>query len=91
MSLQDIGAGTGYYSFRLAQKVPQGKVLAVDIQPEMLAIIKDKQVQLGVTNIERIQGEISNPNLPANAVNMVLMVDVYHEFSHPREMMEAIV
>lgn len=83
----DIGAGTGYYSFKIARLVPEGKVLAVDIQPEMLAIIKEKMGQSNVTNIETIRGEIENPNLPKGAVDFVIFVDVYHELSHPREMM----
>lgn len=87
----DIGAGSGYFTFQIAPLVPAGKVLAVDIQPEMLELIKEKSLQLGVDNVERIQGEITAPKLPQGQVDRVLMVDVYHEFSHPREMMEGIV
>lgn len=87
----DIGAGSGYFTFRMAPRVPQGKVLAVDIQPEMLAIIDQRIEQGGITNVEPIRGAVENPNLPASGVDLVLMVDAYHEFSHPHEMMRAIV
>jgi SAM-dependent methyltransferase len=87
----DIGAGTGYFSFRIAEKLPQGKVLATDIQPEMLAIITTAAKKKGVTNVEPILGTIEDPKLPEAAVDVVLMVDSYHEFDHPREMMLAIV
>ena len=87
----DIGAGTGYFSFRIAPKVPQGKVLAVDIQQEMLDLLNAKAKQAGVKNVETVLGAESDPKLPAGSVDVVLMVDAYHEFSQPREMMEAIV
>ena len=87
----DIGAGTGYFSFRIAPLVPQGKVIAVDIQPEMLALIADKQRGNGIRNVESLLGNIDDPKLKPASVDLVLMVDVYHEFSHPREMMTAIV
>lgn len=86
----DIGAGTGYFSFRMAAKVPQGKVMAVDIQPEMLAIIEERKAELGVANIEGVLGRIDDPNLPPNSIDAVLLVDAYHEFSHPYEMMAGI-
>ncbi|MBD0267938.1 MAG: class I SAM-dependent methyltransferase [Cyanobacteria bacterium Co-bin8] len=87
----DIGAGTGYFSFRLAAKVPDGKVLAVDLQPEMLALIDQKKEETGLTNIDPIQGSLDQPNLPLNSVDLALMVDAYHEFAYPREMMQGIV
>ncbi|MDP6732678.1 MAG: methyltransferase domain-containing protein [Gammaproteobacteria bacterium] len=86
----DIGAGSGYFSFRIAKLVPEGKVLAVDIQPEMLQLIEDQKAQDGVTNIEGVRGEIDNPNLPANSIDAAIMVDAYHEFSHPFEMIDGI-
>jgi SAM-dependent methyltransferase len=83
----DIGAGTGYFSFRLAERVgPTGRVFAVDIQPEMLDIIGERMRERGVKNIEPIRGTIADPKLPAGKVDLILMVDVYHEFSHPWEM-----
>lgn len=86
----DIGAGSGYFSFRMARLVPQGKVLAVDIQPEMLQIIEQRKQEAQVVNVESIQGQIDNPNLVENSVDAVLLVDAYHEFSHPYEMLEGI-
>lgn len=87
----DIGAGTGYFSFRMAQKLPQGKVLAVDIQPEMLDMIEFLKQENHVTNVEPTLGAIANPNLPKGSVDLALMVDAYHEFSHPYEMMREVV
>jgi SAM-dependent methyltransferase len=84
----DIGAGTGYYTRRLAPKV--GKVFAVDIQPEMLTLLTNSLSNLGVTNVQAILGTISDPKLPDASVDTVLMVDVYHEFSYPFEMMQSI-
>ncbi|MEP0548940.1 MAG: class I SAM-dependent methyltransferase [Rhodothermales bacterium] len=87
----DIGAGTGYFTFRIAGRVPEGGVYAVDIQPEMLAIIDERAAREGADNVEAVQGTISDPNLPEASVDLTLIVDAYHEFSHPREMMEGIV
>lgn len=87
----DIGAGTGYFSFRFSPLVPQGKVLAVDIQPEMLEIVNAIKQEKKVTNVETVLGTITNPNLKNASVDLALMVDAYHEFDHPREMMQAIV
>jgi len=89
MVVADIGAGTGYFARRLAEKVgARGKILGVDIQPEMLDILTNKMAELGITNVIPILGSITNPNLPASSVDLALMVDVYHEFSHPFEMTE---
>jgi ubiquinone/menaquinone biosynthesis C-methylase UbiE len=87
----DIGAGTGYFSFRIAAKVPDGKVLAVDIQPEMLHLLEDAAGKRGVKNVEPVLGKVDSPNLPESAVDVALFVDAYHEFDHPREMMDGIV
>ena len=89
--IADIGAGSGYYTFRIARSVPEGKVLAVDIQPEMLDIMRQKIKKNHVENVELVKGEETSPNLAENSVDMVLMVDVYHELSHPKEMMQEIV
>ena len=92
MTVVDLGAGSGYFSFPLAKLVgPNGKILAVDIQKEMLALIRERMRKRKVTNIEPIMGTISDPKLPEGAVDLILMVDVYHEFSHPYEMVEAMV
>ena len=90
-TVADIGAGTGYFTFRLAEQVPQGSVLAVDIQPEMLDLLNAGEAERGLTNVEPILGDIDDPKLPAGEVDLVLLVDAYHEFSHPKEMMAGIV
>lgn len=87
----DIGAGTGYFSFRMAALVPQGKVLAVDIQPEMIDILNFLKIENKISNIEPILASINNPNLPKKSVDLALMVDAYHEFEYPREVMEDVV
>ena len=86
----DIGAGSGYFSFRIAANVPDGKVLAVDIQPEMLQLIEGQMGEQEVSNIEGVLGAVDNPNLPANSIDAAIMVDAYHEFSHPFEMIDGI-
>ena len=89
----DIGAGSGYFSFRLAEMFPRGHILAEDIEQEMLAIIRRKQKALGTKagNVETVLGTTTDPKLPANGVDLVLLVDTYHEWDHPREMMAATV
>jgi SAM-dependent methyltransferase len=88
----DIGAGSGYFTFRIAERVgPKGKVLAVDIQPEMLAIMRQTAKTRNLSNVELILGTETDPKLPANAVDLILMVDVYHEFSYPWEMTQAMI
>lgn len=85
MVVADFGAGSGYYTERLAKKVgPTGKVLAVDIQPEMLELLGARMRRLGLTNVELIRNAVDDPGLPAGAVDLVLMVDVYHELSQPQ-------
>lgn len=87
----DIGAGTGYFSFRISPLVSEGKVLAVDIQPEMLDIIDFLKQENNISNVEPILGTVTEPNLPDESVDLALMVDAYHEFEYPKEMMEGIV
>jgi ubiquinone/menaquinone biosynthesis C-methylase UbiE len=87
----DVGAGTGYFSFRISRVVKQGKVFAVDIQPEMLAVIEKRKGQLKVDNVVALRGSETDANLPENSVDVALMIDVYHEFSFPREMMLSVV
>lgn len=82
----DIGAGTGYFSFPVARRLPQGQVLAVDIQQEMLDIIRQRAQEMKVDNVEPILGSISNPGLTPDSVDLIFIVDAYHEFSHPMEM-----
>ena len=92
MVVADVGAGSGYHTFRRARQVgPAGKVYAVDIQKEMLDIIRRRSKQDRVSNVEPVQGTETDPKLPANAVDLILLVDVYHELSHPYEMTEGMV
>jgi ubiquinone/menaquinone biosynthesis C-methylase UbiE len=87
----DIGAGSGYYTRRMAQAVGKtGRVYAVDIQPEMLQILTNKLTAEGITNVITALGTEQDPKLPAGQIDVALMVDVYHEFSYPYEMVEAI-
>jgi tRNA A58 N-methylase Trm61 len=87
----DVGAGTGYMSLRLARRVgPAGKVYANDLQPEMLRRLGENAAKAGLANIETVQGEEADPKLPAGRMDLVLLVDVYHEFSKPREMIDKI-
>lgn len=87
----DIGAGTGYFSFRIAERIPAGKVLAVDIQQEMLDIIESRKASGAPQNVETILGTERNPGLLEATVDVILLVDAYHEFSYPREMGESMV
>jgi ubiquinone/menaquinone biosynthesis C-methylase UbiE len=87
----DLGAGTGYFARRIAPLVPQGKVLAVDIQPEMLALLQTELEAKGIDNVEPILGQLDNPNLLPNSIDLALMVDAYHEFAYPREVMAGLV
>jgi ubiquinone/menaquinone biosynthesis C-methylase UbiE len=86
----DIGAGTGYFSFRIAPLVPQGKVLAVDAQPEMIDILQFLKAENGTHNVEMVLGDVDNPKLEPESINLALMVDTYHELEYPHEMMQAI-
>lgn len=91
MVVCDMGCGDGYYSIQLSKLVgPKGKVLAVDIQPEMLQQLSRRCAESNVENIDMIHGAVHDPKLPEGEVDLVLMVDVYHEFSHPVQMLEAI-
>lgn len=83
----DIGVGTGYMATRMAKKVPDGKVLAVDIQPEMLELLDARLTEDGIQNIEPVLGAVDDPHLPPDSVDAALMVDAYHEFEFPQEMM----
>jgi ubiquinone/menaquinone biosynthesis C-methylase UbiE len=91
MIVCDIGCGDGYHSLQIAPLVgPKGKVIAVDIQPQMLQELSRKMAEKKIDNIDTILGELWDPKLEPNSVDLVLMVDVYHEFSHPVQMLAAI-
>ena len=88
-NVADIGVGTGYFARRIARVIgPKGTVYGVDIQPEMLELLEKNLGKLGIKNVKGVLGTIKNPNLPANSIDLALMVDVYHEFSHPYEMLQ---
>ena len=82
----DIGAGSGYFSFRISPLVPKGKVHAVDISPQMLGIIRAKKSTGTFTNVVTVQSSIKNTTLEEESIDCALIVDAYHEFSYPREM-----
>ncbi len=86
----DIGAGTGFFSFAMARLVPRGQVLAVDIQPEMIAELERNKQAKQAPNVRPVLGTTQDPKLPAGGVDLALIVDAYHEFDHPREMGRAI-
>ncbi len=89
-AVADIGAGTGYFSRRLAKEVGEkGTVYAVEIQQEMLDLLTNKMEQAGIHNVKPILGAVSAPRLPKASVDLILMVDVYHEFDFPHEMIAA--
>jgi ubiquinone/menaquinone biosynthesis C-methylase UbiE len=87
----DLGAGSGYFTFRIAPKVGKtGKVLAVEIQDEMIETLHRRMAAQKIANVEVVKGTESDPHLPTNGVDLVLMVDVYHELAYPFEVMTAI-
>lgn len=87
MVVADIGAGTGYMTLRMAKRVgPTGKVYAVDVQQEMLRRLRQNAADAGFSNIELILGSQADPKLPAGKLDLILLVDVYHEFSQPQAM-----
>ena len=87
----DIGVGTGYIARRIAPKISDtGTVYGVDIQPEMLDLLAEKMAESGITNVKGVLGTITDPKLPSESVDLAIMVDVYHEFSHPYEMLRNI-
>jgi ubiquinone/menaquinone biosynthesis C-methylase UbiE len=90
MTVCDMGCGNGFYALQMAKMVgPGGKVLAVDIQTEMLRLLQRRAKQAAVENIVPIRGSVVDPNLPKGKVDLILCVDVYHEFSHPEQMLAA--
>ena len=90
MTVCDMGCGNGFYSLQLAKMVgPKGKVLCVDVQPEMLELLKERAAEAKITNIQPILGSLDDPKLPKGRVDLILCVDVYHEFSHPEQMLFA--
>ena len=92
MVVADIGAGTGYYSRRIAARLgPRGRVYAVDVQPEMLALLRENAVKAGLHNIEPVLAAPDDVHLPAESIDLALLVDVYHELSAPYEVLASTV
>ncbi|MXV52642.1 methyltransferase domain-containing protein [Pedobacter sp. HMF7647] len=88
--IADIGAGSGYYTFRIAKKVQQGKVYAVEIQDEFIRMLNDNKKAGNFRNVEVIKGSPFSPNLPENTIDLAIMVDVYHEVEYPHELLQAL-
>ncbi|HEY7642176.1 MAG TPA: class I SAM-dependent methyltransferase [Steroidobacteraceae bacterium] len=87
-TVADLGAGSGYYSFRIAPLVgPQGKVLAIDIEPRMLEVIAERARREHITNVVTVRSSAQDPNLAPGGVDLLFMVDVYHELAYPYEML----
>ena len=90
-TVADIGAGAGYMTWRMAERVgPAGKVYANDIQPKMLELLRQNMQERKLANVEAVQGTVDDPKLPAGTIEMALLVDVYHEFSEPQKMLRHI-
>jgi ubiquinone/menaquinone biosynthesis C-methylase UbiE len=91
MIVADVGAGSGYMTVRLARRVgPAGRVYANDLQATMLTLLRDKVRSEKLTNVEFVQGTEMDARLPAGAIDLALLVDVYHEFGYPQEMLRSI-
>jgi ubiquinone/menaquinone biosynthesis C-methylase UbiE len=88
MVVADVGAGTGYMSLKMATRVgPSGKVYAEDVQPEMLRLLRQNAAKAQATNVETVLGNETDPKLPPGQIDLILLVDVYHEFSQPQKML----
>ena len=91
LTIADVGAGSGYFTVRLAARAgPKGRVYANDLQPEMLKMLDARLGRERIINVTLVPGAIDNPRLPASSIDLVLMVDVYHELSEPQKMLQAI-
>lgn len=86
----DLGTGTGYFAFRIASQISEGKVYAVDIQPEMLNVVNNLKKRNQVNNVEAVLGTETDANLPSESIDLALMVDAYHEFAYPQEIMNSL-
>ncbi|WP_299702031.1 class I SAM-dependent methyltransferase [uncultured Pontibacter sp.] len=86
----DIGAGTGFYTFQIAPKVPEGKVYAVEVQDRFVKSLKERQEKKGAGNVIVVKGDSQQINLPDSSLDIAMMVDVYHELAYPVELLQAI-
>ena len=90
MSVCDMGCGNGYHALQIAELIGKdGQVFGVDIQSQMLELLRRRMEDQGIENIIPILGSVHNPHLPDNSLDLILLVDVYHEFSHPEHMLKA--
>jgi SAM-dependent methyltransferase len=90
-SVADIGAGSGYFTIRMARLAgPDGRVYASDIQPGMLALLRANVARAELRNVIPVLGAVDDPKLPRESIDLALMVDVYHEFSEPRKMLQRV-
>lgn len=90
LTVCDMGCGNGFYALRVAKRLgPKGQVLAVDIQPEMLTLLRERAAAAQIKNVKPILGSLIDPQLPEESCDLILCVDVYHEFSHPEHMLRA--
>lgn len=91
MTVGEVGAGTGYVSLRMAKRVgATGKVYATDLQRAMLDVLRQNAARAGIHNVETILGSEADPRLPAAQIDLIILVDVYHEFSQPQKMLQGI-
>ena len=86
----DVGAGTGFYTFQLAPKVPKGKVYAVEVQDRFIKSLETRRDKEKATHVTVVKGDSMQVNLPAQAIDIALMVDVYHELAYPKEILKSI-
>ena len=90
MTVCDMGCGNGFHTLKIAQLLgDQGQVYAVDVQPTMLKLLRERMEEQGLENVVPILGSFHHPRLPNKSVDLILLVDVYHEFSHPVHMLDA--
>ena len=91
MVVADVGAGTGYYSWQIAGRIGDaGRVYAVDVQPQMIELLTDRMRKRGVRNVQSVLGTATDTGLAPGSIDLALMVDVYHELDHPREIVDSI-
>ena len=86
----DVGAGSGFYTFRIAKRVPEGKVYAVEIQEGAIKYLQEKSKSLKLNNVQVVKGSAQSPGLPDSSIDLLIMVDVYHELEYPREFLQSI-
>jgi ubiquinone/menaquinone biosynthesis C-methylase UbiE len=87
-TVADVGAGAGALTWRLAERVgASGRVYANDIQPQMLELLRRNLERRKIANVTAVLGEVDDPKLPNDAIDLILLVDVYHEFSEPQKML----